>query len=45
MDEKDSTGLFDVAMGSNGGAEECELVEIAALAHITKQFKKGDVGL
>ena len=43
--KKDNTGLFNVAMGSYDGAEVCKLVGIFSLAHITKQFKKEDVGL
>ena len=43
--KKDSTRLFDVTMGNYDGVEVCELVGIFALAHITRQFKKGDVGL
>ena len=34
-----------MTMGSYDGVEVCELIGIFALAHLTKQIKKGDVGL
>ena len=43
--KKDGNGMFDVTMGCFDGAEICELVGTFALAKITEEFARKDIGL
>ena len=43
--KKNSKELFDVTMGSNGGAEVCELVGLYILNVPSKNYNKGDIGV
>ena len=43
--KKDGNGLFDVTMGSYDGAELCELIGIYALADLSNDLPKQDMGL
>ena len=43
--KKNSNGSFDVTMGSNDGAEICELVGIFMLHKLAKKYGKENIGL
>ena len=45
MDKKDSSGLFDVTVGSYDSAEACGLVQIYILHKLADRIKKEDTGL
>ena len=43
--KKNNDGLFDATMGSYGGAEVCELVELYILDQLGGQYNKENTGL
>ena len=43
--KKEGPGLFDVAMGSYGGAEVCKLVGIFDGTHLPERYDQNTIGL
>ena len=43
--KKNSDSMFDVTMGSNDGAEVCELVGLYILSILSRKYQKSDIGL
>ena len=43
--KKNNDSRFDVTMGSNDGAEVCELVGLYILSILSRKYKKSDIGL
>ena len=45
MDKKEGNGELDVTMGSNDGAETCEIVGLFLFHSSREKFNKDDIGL
>ena len=43
--KKNNDSMFDVTMGSNDGAEVCELVGLYILSILSRKYQKSDIGL
>ena len=43
--KKNNGSMFDVTMGSNDGAEVCELVGLYILSILSRKYQKSDIGL